>query len=340
MEIPEVGFGFGPVLMAHTTRRGLVICWRAIPLGAYVRVPGMTRHEKVAVPEERTFRAASTPRRIAVAAAGVTVNLVLAVLLLTGATVGRPVPVAGSTVVHPGQTGVPVGATVTAVQTVQDQAGFPAATPLSLEVSLSDSRGLPVRLVWRDGSRHGVATAPVERGGPTGWTIPGLTVEQSVTHLGLVPGIAHAVQANVAATGQITSATAAFATPHGVSAVASQIAGHKGGGATARPMSVIGIVNVAGQAARHSWRDYLAMLALISLALALINALPAPPLDGGYIAIAIYEGIRSRLAGERRYVGNAAISTATALVIGVLGAMSVAAMWLDIVRPIHLHLGG
>ena len=107
-------------------------------MAAYVKLPGMVRWEAVSVPEEHTFRAASAPRRIAVAVAGVTMNLVLALTLLTAASVGRPVQVGGVAVVRPGASDVPAGAVIHAVR-VATSGTFITGAPPSLGASLAIS---------------------------------------------------------------------------------------------------------------------------------------------------------------------------------------------------------
>jgi regulator of sigma E protease len=67
----------------------------------------------------------------------------------------------------------------------------------------------------------------------------------------------------------------------------------------ARPVSVVGISQIAGQAAEASAtnRDLfpiLSMIAFINLALGLTNLLPIPALDGGRILFVLVEAVRGR----------------------------------------------
>ncbi|MFO7536769.1 MAG: M50 family metallopeptidase [Chloroflexota bacterium] len=67
----------------------------------------------------------------------------------------------------------------------------------------------------------------------------------------------------------------------------------------ARPVSVVGISQIAGQAAEASAtnRDLfpiLSMIAFINLALGLTNLLPIPALDGGRILFVVIEAVRGR----------------------------------------------
>jgi regulator of sigma E protease len=66
--------------------------------------------------------------------------------------------------------------------------------------------------------------------------------------------------------------------------------------------SSVGIVRTSAQAWRDSMRDFLFVLGLISLALGLLNLLPVLPLDGGHIVIAIVEKLRGRTFTQAVYL--------------------------------------
>jgi len=66
--------------------------------------------------------------------------------------------------------------------------------------------------------------------------------------------------------------------------------------------SSVGIVRVSAQAWRAGLRDFLFVLGLISLALGLLNLLPVLPLDGGHIVMALVEKLRGRTFTQAVYV--------------------------------------
>ncbi len=83
--------------------------------------------------------------------------------------------------------------------------------------------------------------------------------------------------------------------------------------------SPVGIVRTSSEAANNGYRDYFAILALISLSLALLNLLPLLPLDGGHIAFSIVEGLRGKAVGRVVYERVSMIGIALILFIYVLG---------------------
>src|SRR4029077_3094058 len=82
MKVTEYFFGFGPKLWSirrGETEYGI----KAVPLGGYVRILGMSNLEQVDPADEaRTYRQKSYPRRLSVAVAGSFMHFVIAFLLL------------------------------------------------------------------------------------------------------------------------------------------------------------------------------------------------------------------------------------------------------------------
>jgi regulator of sigma E protease len=66
--------------------------------------------------------------------------------------------------------------------------------------------------------------------------------------------------------------------------------------------SSVGIVRVSAAAWRNGLRTFLFVLGLISLALGLLNLLPVLPLDGGHIVMALVEKVRGRTFPQSVYI--------------------------------------
>ena len=65
--------------------------------------------------------------------------------------------------------------------------------------------------------------------------------------------------------------------------------------------SPVGISQTLAKSSQQGVEDYLWVLGLISLSLALMNMLPLLPLDGGHIAFSLVEGIRGRAVAREVY---------------------------------------
>ena len=114
------------------------------------------------------------------------------------------------------------------------------------------------------------------------------------------------------------------------------------------PMSVVGVGRVAGEIAASDQapvsarvQGMLGLVASLNIALFVFNLVPLPPLDGGHIVVALFDGARRGLARlfKRRDPGpvnGARLVPVTLTIVVILGAMSLLLMYADIVNPVNL----
>ena len=114
------------------------------------------------------------------------------------------------------------------------------------------------------------------------------------------------------------------------------------------PLSVVGVGRIAGEIAsveRLAVRDRIASLvgivASLNVALFVFNLIPLLPLDGGHVAVGLYEGVKRRLyrvLGKKDPgpVNASSLIPVTLVVVVILGGMSLLLMYADIVNPIRL----
>ena len=96
--------------------------------------------------------------------------------------------------------------------------------------------------------------------------------------------------------------------------------GHIASGSGRKDVSTpVGIVQQSSKAVQLGWREYLQVLAIISLSLALLNLLPLLPLDGGHMAFSIVEGVRGRAVGRAVYERVSAVGIALVLLLFFVG---------------------
>jgi len=81
----------------------------------------------------------------------------------------------------------------------------------------------------------------------------------------------------------------------------------------------VGIVQQSSKAVELGYREYLQVLAIISLSLALLNLLPLLPLDGGHMAFSLVEGVRGRAVGRAVYERVSAVGIALVLLLFFVG---------------------
>jgi regulator of sigma E protease len=83
--------------------------------------------------------------------------------------------------------------------------------------------------------------------------------------------------------------------------------------------SPVGIVEGSSNAVHQGLASYLWVLGLISLSLALLNLLPLLPLDGGHIFFSLIEAIRGRAVAREVYERVSAVGIALVLMLFLIG---------------------
>ena len=109
-------------------------------------------------------------------------------------------------------------------------------------------------------------------------------------------------------------------------------------------VSLVGAASLAGQAAGDGGAglvNFVFLLASINVFFFIFNMVPLPPFDGGHLAVLVIEkgvNLVRRARGRRPdYTVDPRAITAVALpVMGVLGFVLLALLWLDIVDPIRI----
>jgi len=109
-------------------------------------------------------------------------------------------------------------------------------------------------------------------------------------------------------------------------------------GSSGQLISILGAIQIGAQAARQNVSELLYILVAINIFIGMINLVPMLPLDGGHVAIAIYERIRSRR--NRRYHANVAKLMPVAYVFLLfMVVLGVGALYTNIVQPVSLPGG-
>jgi membrane-associated protease RseP (regulator of RpoE activity) len=113
-------------------------------------------------------------------------------------------------------------------------------------------------------------------------------------------------------------------------------------------LSVVGVGRIAGEIAAIDTvpvRDRLAglvgILASLNVALFVFNLIPLLPLDGGHVAVALYEGAKRKIYRIRGKADPGPVDASklvpiTLTAVAILGGMSLLLIYADIVNPIRL----
>lgn len=278
MHAPVFSVGFGPTLL-HRRWKGTDYRISAIPLGGYVKISGMTREEEL--PPEAQGRAyfqRPVYQRVIVTSAGVVVNVIIALLILT---VMYMVGVTQSD--GPGRQiyGVQAGSPAQAAGLMANDRIVSIGGDADAERQVSkinDAGGAPVPIVIdREGAQRTIVVTPTRTSAAepfrAGFTSGGT---QRRVQYGPVSAVGEAAS---------TSAGIVTGTFTGLGRVFFR-------GETKDVSSIVGITDTTNQVLQSSFRDFMVLLAAISVLLAVFNVLPILPLDGGHIVLALAEKVR------------------------------------------------
>jgi regulator of sigma E protease len=351
--------GFGPPLVKRV-RGGVEYGIAALPLGGYVKIPGMHRPaagdlrksltpaEQSALGEQldtldaaiereddegaRQALAALAPelgqnrvyedldgslaadaywrqkawKRVVVIAAGPGTNVLFALLFFIVAfMLATSVPTRTVEHVLAGRPAAAAG--LKAGDRIVEVAGAPV-TPTEIARHINATHGKAFTIVvsrpTASGTVKAVTIGPLRANLDQGAYRVGFQI-----HAVAGPGqsLPKAIGSSFRIIGSVTSQT--------VSSIGSLVVGN----GTKNVSSAVGIVRVTSQAFRQSLQDFLAVVGLISLALALLNLLPVLPLDGGHIVMSILERVRGRAFSHEAYLRYSAVGLSLFAVLLYLG---------------------
>ncbi|AKK03403.1 M50 family metallopeptidase [Corynebacterium epidermidicanis] len=363
MRVRRFFIGFGPTVF-QVTKGHTVYGLKAVPLGGFCDIAGMTALDEV-TPEERPYAMVDRPwwQRIAVLLGGVTMNILVTLIVLYGVAVSSGLPnlhadytpeigQTGCVKVDPNQqcsgdgpaaaAGIKPGDRILAVD------GQPVASFMQLREELAKRPGQTVTLQVERGSER--SDVRVDVTSVTRTTAEGKEVTVGMIGVGAAP-IKDAIKkydpvSAIPATGEffgnMVQATwqglASF--PAKIPGVVASIFGHTRDEES--PMSVVGASRIGGEMAERSqWAMFMMMLASLNLFLALFNLIPLPPLDGGHIAVVVWEKIRDFFrkrrglppAGPADYEKLMPLTYAMSALLLSVGVLVIIA---DVVNPIRL----
>ncbi|HEX2272702.1 MAG TPA: M50 family metallopeptidase [Acidimicrobiales bacterium] len=343
MKVTEFFLGFGPRLWSFRkgeTEYGV----KAIPAGGYVKIIGMSNLERNIDPadEPRTYRQQPYGRRLLVVSAGIVTHFVVALLVMTllwtvvGVPNGDRLAVEQLSRLETGESpaldaGFRVGDRILSYDgiAVEDQADVPAY--------IRARPGQPITfVVARDGRRHTLVATPaaVTAEGQTIGRI-GVDLGPQLETVNPAVGVARAGRDVGELTWASVRALGSFFAPSSLRNYADMITGKPvddESAEEARPVSIVGVGRIAGQAAETGLFNVLSLFVILNVFVGVFNMVPMLPFDGGHIAIATYERIRSR-RGRRYHADVSKLMPIAAAVLAVLLVLGVTSIWLDIFQP-------
>jgi membrane-associated protease RseP (regulator of RpoE activity) len=364
MKVTRYFVGFGPTLWSirrGETEYGI----KALPFGGFVKIIGMHSLDDVDDPadEPRSFRRQPAWQRIVVLCAGSFMHFVLAFLLIFGLALG--IGIENQNTTQLGTISKCVAANTTQLNnrtcTASEQASPAKLAGLRLGDQVTAFNGKPVSN-WnqlgdaiRKAPAGSTADITVKRDGKTLTLHATLaTVSgRSGAYLGIAPAVVfqavnpvRAAQYAGSAFGQVLvgSAKAVGALPGALPKLFSK---DRGSTAAGQVSSVVGAAEATGTAvaANVGWQFkvsfVLLLIASLNIFVGAFNMLPLLPLDGGHVAVVLWERIRAWFARLRGRPDPGLVDMTKLLPVSfsifmVLMFFGIALILADIVNPVNI----
>jgi membrane-associated protease RseP (regulator of RpoE activity) len=356
--------GFGPTIWS-TWRGETEYGIKALPIGGFVKIVGMHSLDDPDDPEDeaRSFRRQWAWKRIVVLSAGSFMHFVLAFLLIAGLALG--VGIENDNTTQLGTISTCVASSVTALDNGTCTASDPASPARLAGLQVGDTvtafDGKPVSNWTQLGTD--IRNAPV--GSPASITVRRhgklLTLHttlssvkgRSGSYLGVAPATVFQIASPLGAVdyagtsiGQVLvgSAKAVAALPAALPKLFSK---DRASTAAGQVSSVVGAAEATGYAvgADVGWQYkvsfILLLIASLNIFVGAFNMLPLLPLDGGHIALIIYERIRAFFARLRGRPDPGLVNLAKFLPVSfslfmILVFFGVVLILADIINPVNI----
>lgn len=362
MKVTEFFLGFGPRLWS-TQRGETEFGIKAIPAGGYCRIVGMTPAEPLAEGDgARAFYKSSTARRLVVLGAGSFLHFVIAffILLLFFAAVGVPQQSTRLDQVLPCITNGSAECTDADPISPAARAGLQSGDDIRAidgkKINSWEEVGAAIRsnankeltfTILRAGDELALVVTPTRfTSEGKSFGIIGVTSEREVKR--------YPIHSAVARSGSEIynllkgSVRALVALPNKIPA----LFGATFNGSERDPEGLVGVVGVArvsGEAASSTSGSlvekigfFLLIIASLNVFVGIFNLIPLLPLDGGHMAVAIFDGYRSARARRKSLPAPTPFDVTklmpiTLVVIAVLASLSLLLLFADIVNPLTLN---
>lgn len=344
MKVTEFFVGFGPRLWSF--RRGETEYGvKAVPLGGYCRIIGMTNLEEVDPQDEpRAYRNKPARSKVIVAAAGPAVHFVIAIILMfmvlffagdyrgqhVVMTLAETTQGAATAGLKPGDTVVSInGTNVTDWSQVQELIN-PPSHPAQVGdvvrfVVVRNGIDIPISVTLQQSTDPAVKRV-----------VAGISPRAVVPHPGIVTAVAQAPLQVTDVGWDAVKAIGSMFSPAGISNYFRILTGDHSSHTdqSKRFVSPAGVGALASDAVKAGWVSVFGLLIAINIFVGLFNLLPLLPFDGGHIAIALYERVATTVRRKRVQVDAAKLLPITVAVVAVLGFIFLSSLFLDITHPV------
>ncbi len=335
--VSEFFVGFGPKLFSFTknnTEYGI----KALPLGGYVKIPGMDESEDVSgFTHDELFHTAKWNTKLFISLSGILVNFISAWIIILFI-----INING--ISQPSLEVSSLGASVNnQVQSPSEKAGILPGDTISQfnGVNIKNWDELVSIIEQNANKKVEIKLIRNEQIIITNTMLEERTVNnKKLGYLGISPtvidkklpffeSITYATKTEYLMTLAAIDGIITLLSPSNIKT----LFGTYSGGEIpdeVRPLSPIGLAQAGSQIADYGYTNFFSLLAFVNVFLAVFNSIPLIPLDGGRALMSAIEGITGKKVPEKKLYPVALI------VVGLFIFIGITAFYLDLTNPINL----
>jgi regulator of sigma E protease len=306
MRVDEFAFGFPPRLFSK--KKGeTVYAVNALPLGGYVSIWGENGEpDDIAKTHPRAFGNRPKWAQLLVLVAGVTMNMILALVILIGVSYGKvqmsaddptygsrvkdPQVMVISTSPHSPGAVIPPGSIITKITTAGHQADIHNASSVISLVEQYPNGAFAISYTDPDGEKVNTTLSPVY----------GIVPDKKVLGLSLdTVGYVRTSMWEAVRLGAERTYDTTVLTFQGLGMLLTSIGGEQN--VLDSLSGPIGIAKIVGETSTYGIAAILTLVAILSINLAVFNILPLPALDGGRIVVVLIEAVVRRKVPHKYY---------------------------------------
>ncbi len=319
--VSEFFVGFGPKIFSFK-RNGTEYGLKGIPFGGYVKIPGMDESEQVEGYEDsELFHTSKWTTKLFIASAGIIVNFLTAWIMIFAIFITNGVT-------QPTLNIETIGDSINQQDISPSQsAGLRPGDTIIIEVN----PGQEVSIKYLRGNSVYLTSAILETRNINGSEIGYLGVSPVIQQkdVGILDAALFTTSLEIEMTIAAVDGIFTLLSPDNIRTLLGTYSGEVVPD-EARPLSPIGLAQAGSQIADNGYVNLFSLLAFVNVFLAVFNAIPLIPLDGGRVLLSLIEGVTGKKISDKKLYPVAAV------VIFVFVFIGITAFYLDITQPINL----
>ena len=335
--VSEFFVGFGPKIFSfkkNNTEFGL----KALPLGGYVKIPGMDESEDVSgFNNEELFHTSKWTTKLYISISGIIVNFLSAwviiffVINING--ISEPsleISTVGSSINDKSESPSEIAGLMPG-DTIYEFNGVKVENWNELVnlIEMNPSESVEIKLIRNENIiiTNTILENRTINNKEQGYL--GISPKIINKDLSLIESFIYTTQTEYYMTIAAVDGIFTLLSP---SNIATLLGTYSGGNIPdeVRPLSPLGLAQAGSQIAAYGYTNFFSLLAFVNVFLAVFNAIPLIPLDGGRVLMSIIEAITGKKVPEKNLYPIALV------VVGVFIFIGITAFYLDLTNPINL----